>query len=283
MKVRFRRQNAWSSGGGDTGAVVIPAVYMEKLDTPDLLQTDPVAELPGGGVMYCAPVCVSNSFGWLAENGFGGLVAGSDNDRGGQFETARVLGSRAFMNTSASNGTAPADVIKGVVKYLDKSGYDYELHYQGWRACPGKYRCGRSRPSLDWIKKGLVGDSAVWLNLGWYRYNARKDEYRRQGGHWVTLVGYGIDAEGNENEDILIVHDPAARGGEEEDFIELEQIEGGKAPGFFFLKKSIKGFYRVKNGDIVRNSKETAILDGAVVLRMRNRDPRLYADSGQDG
>ncbi len=271
-----------SRGGGDTGALVIPAVYTEKLDTPDLQQTDPAGDLPGGGQMYCAPVCVSNSFGWLAAKGFGGLVSGGANDRAGQFETARVLGSRAFMNTSASNGTGPVEVIKGVVKYLEKSGYDYELKYQGWRSCPGKYRCGTLRPSLEWIKKGLVGDSAVWLNLGWYRYNARKDEYKREGGHWVTLVGYGIDAEGNENEDVLIIHDPAAAGGEgREDFVEVERLESGKVAGFLFFTKSIKGLYRVKNAGIVRNAREAAILDGAVVLRMRGGEMERYVASGQ--
>ena len=48
--------------------------YTEKLDTPDLMQTDPDGRLPDGGKKYCAPVAVSNSFMWLAENGFENLA-----------------------------------------------------------------------------------------------------------------------------------------------------------------------------------------------------------------
>ena len=48
-----------------------PVQYVEKVhSTPDLTQTDPALDLLEGGSMSCGSVSATNSFAWLAENGF---------------------------------------------------------------------------------------------------------------------------------------------------------------------------------------------------------------------
>ena len=46
-----------------------------------------------------------------------------------------------------------------------------ERLYEGWRAVDAEYRAG-NRPDLDDIKTAIRDDrSAVWLNVGWYKYD----------------------------------------------------------------------------------------------------------------
>ena len=84
----------------------LPDVCIEKLDsTADLTQTDPNGGLPNGGKSHCGPVAVSNSLLWLADNGFGNLGPTLADRRRAQFEIARVLGSKDYMNTNVKTGT----------------------------------------------------------------------------------------------------------------------------------------------------------------------------------
>ena len=86
----------------------LPTVYTEKVDsTADMTQTDPAARLPNGGRAHCGPVSVSNSLMWLAENGFDKLVTSLPDRRKAQFELARTLGSKKYMNTNLKTGTGP--------------------------------------------------------------------------------------------------------------------------------------------------------------------------------
>lgn len=190
-----------------------PPVYTGKLrGTPDLCQADKAARLPRGGKGFCAPVAVSNSLVWLARNGYPDLLPKNANRRMTQPQLAALLGKPGYMDTSGDLGTSPTDLLTGVSRFLGERGYVYEyLAYQGWREHPAAMSGKSETPEIDWIKDGLVGDSAVWLNVGWYAYDPMTEIYERVGGHWVTLVGYGVDRKGQANPEILIIHDPSTR------------------------------------------------------------------------
>mgnify|MGYP001098765619 FL=1 len=248
-------------------------IYVEKINTvPDMLQTDREANLPGKGMQYCLPVSVSNSFVWLSENGFERLMEKGIRKKTAQFKVASILGSSEYMNTSLKNGTGTKGLLVGIDKYIRAKGYEYRsLRYQGWRYHPKQYSTGIKIPALKWIKEGMKGKSAVWLNVGWYRYNKRNDEYLRIGGHWVTLVGYGVDENGNRDGNVLIVHDPSPRAGRAfaNEYVRLESINGGRVTG---NKKGLphdaEGYYRLTGGMHIKKRADLGILDGVVVLKM---------------
>ena len=148
-------------------------VCTEKVDsTPDMTQTDPDARLPEGGRVHCGPVAVSNSLMWLAQNGFESLASPFAGGAKAQYEMARLLGEKKYMNTNLKTGTGAGGVLEGAGRYIADRGYECGyLKFQGWRKHPSRFGSGVVVPELHWIKNGLLGNSAVWLNVGWYKYN----------------------------------------------------------------------------------------------------------------
>jgi hypothetical protein len=263
--------------------------YLEKLEQiPDLTQTDPNGGLPGGGIFYCAPVAVSNSMMWFADIGFDKLKPNIADRKKAQFEIARRLGSEQCMDTSLKTGSDADGVIIGVSRYLINAGYkSFNLEYQGWCRHPRYFSTRIEMPQIEWIKKGLLGDSAVWLNAGWYKYLPDGNRYYRFGEHWLTLAGYGVDRQGKVDDNILIVHDPAPRAGTESKhtYIKLRPITSGqlvgKAEG---LPRSAVGYYMLAGDMELHNRADYAILDGAVVLKMRRpleQKPDIRTGRGQ--
>jgi hypothetical protein len=250
----------------------LPDLCIEKLDsTADLTQTDPNAGLPNGGKSHCGPVAVSNSLLWLADNGFDNLAPILADRRKVQFEIARALGSKHYMNTNVKRGTGASGVLEGVGRYIEDNGYEYRyLKYQGWRNHPSRFGLGVAVPELDWLKSGVRGNSGVWLNVGWYKYDSSNDEYVRIGGHWVTLVGYGVDENGRCGPAILIIHDPAPRCGKDpHEYVQMKLMNSGRLTGKSSgLPRQAKGYYIMAGGMHVRKGADFGILDGAVVLKM---------------
>lgn len=254
------------------------ASYTEKIDsTGDLTQTARDAGLPNAGITYCGPVAGSNSIMWLANNGFQHLAPNILDRRKAHIEVARALGSEEYMNTNLKTGTGAAGVMLGLARYIEDKGYEYAyLRFQGWRTHPPRFSTGQDIVRLDWIKKGILGDSAVLLNAGWYKFDPWKDEYTRIGGHWVTLVGYGVDKNGQIDPNVLIVHDPSPRCGRNpHEYVRMEPITGGRLAGNRAgLPRLAKGYYKMTGGMHVNNAADFAILDGAVVLKMKKIEPR---------
>jgi len=249
-----------------------PDIYTEKVNsTPDMTQTDPAAKLPNGGRTYCGPVAVSNSLMWLAENGFENLSPSLQDHGRAHFEIARMLGSKKYMNTNLKIGTGAGGVLGGLARYIEDKGYEYSyLKFQGWRKHPKRFSLGRPTVDLNWIKGGIQGNSAVWLNVGWYKYSRSTNEYARIGGHWVTLVGYGVDEKGRANPAILIVHDPAPRCGKSpHEYVRMELIDRGRLTGKQSgLPRSANCYYKMTGGMHVKRTADFGILDGAIVLKM---------------
>lgn len=228
--------------------------------TPDFLQTDREAGFAKSGSQFCAPTAVSNSLMWLAANGYDDLRP-SGNGKRAQIAMIRSLAKS--MGTSPSNGTDAAQLLSGVEEYVTEAGYAIaELSYEGWRAVPSDYEAGEF-PDLDDIRTGIADEqSAVWLNVGWYTWDDDEEAYVRNGGHWVTVVGYDGDD--------LLIHDPSptAGSGFRTQRISLEELTEGELTGQQTnLPRPAAGYYEV-GGEMAVSTGKTCILDGAVFLRL---------------
>ncbi len=246
----------------------------EKIHSiPDLMQTDKKADFPGGGTEYCCLVAVGNSLMWLDSNGFPYLVENSGSLFDDEVKLVKLLGSKAYMNTSIINGTGTTKLMRGIKKYVQSRGYEIEqLEYQGWRKHPKEIKTKFSVPRLNWIKEGILGNGAVWLNVGWYKYDSSKDKYMRIAGHWVTLVGYGKDENGRINTNILILHDPSPRAGKHfsNEYATVSKIRKGTLTGEWLgLPRSAVGYYRLGGGMHIKKQADVAIIDGVIALKLR--------------
>jgi hypothetical protein len=219
-------------------------------DVPDFTQTDVRGAASGNGQQYCAPVAVANSFMWLGE------------DTQDQLLLIEKLASRDYMNTSLKNGTGTTGVLRGADKLaIEMFGGYAQLEYQGWRKHPSQYSRSQKVPQLNWIIDGIGDKSAVWVNVGWYRHDSTKNEYKRIGGHWVTLVGADSSR--------FIFHDPTPRAGQDfaNEYVGISKIGSGTLTGNKSgLPTSAKGYMRLGKGMHIKSSADTAIVDGVVKL-----------------
>ncbi|MFC2030157.1 hypothetical protein ACFLWA_05450 [Chloroflexota bacterium] len=244
--------------------------------TPDLMQTDPALELANGGRTSCASVSITNSLGWLADNGFADLTL--MDPAGERTHTATAQALDRHFGIPHSGGILPPRLVSELSRFLLARGYqptDFCLEYQGWLVSNGDAQA----PSIDVVKRGIIGTSAVWLLVGFYRYDNDTDEYVLLSHHYVTLVGYGLDGSGSADPSILIIHDPAPRSGEgiSHDHVRLEPIDSGTLmvdpgsrlePHYPQLPVAAAGYYKLA-GELAYNPEaDVAILDAAVILRM---------------
>lgn len=236
---------------------------------PDLTQTDPALGVVGGGESWCGPVAVSNGLAWLGAQGRETLIPPGESPRERQLELVRQLGSSRYMGTTPNGGTGTDNLLKGLHAYLRDSGWGYRrLQYQGWRSHPARFTTGVKSAELGFIEKALGDGGIVVIHAGWYtpsKYGG--DFHRRHGGHWLSVVGVGIDEDGRPAADTLVVHDPAPYAGAEgaRHFVKLTTLEGGwllAEDGAF----PAKGYHRLEGGMKIKRDGDIAVLDGAVAL-----------------
>lgn len=243
---------------------------------PDLTQTDPELDAPGGGDSHCGPVAASNALMWLAAHGYPALAPGSGSERERHLALVRRLASRSYMATSSYSGTSATGVLKGLDLYLRANGYRFErLEYQGWRAHQLRYSTGVRVPEPAFVSDGLRAGGVALINVGWYRPGKTPGVYRRRGGHWLTVVSAGVAADGRDDPDALVLHDPAPWSGEQ---LRSHRVRA-RALGEGWLIGEDGPFpsagYRVLSGDLqVKRAGEVAIIDGAVVLVPRGGSMR---------
>jgi hypothetical protein len=170
------------------------------------------------------------------------------------------LSSPAYMNTNTINGTNVSGVIQGVHKYaLERWGKYKTLQYSGWRKSPAQFRSKLEKPTLNWMTSALHKKGAVWLNIGWY--NPEGVNYRRAGGHWVTLVGY-------ENGK-FVIHDPAPRSGKtfSNQFISLSSLSGGQLINGN-SQTNARNHFAIIDGMKISSKGQLAIIDGAIIFEL---------------
>lgn len=215
-------------------------------EIPDLLQTLDTADFAGGGQQFCAPVAVSNTLVWLEGNA----------DEQYQLALAKKLSSSAYMGTSLEDGTSASDLTTGLHKYaMERWGRYKTLEYSGWSKVPKKFASARVKPTLDWMQQALHRKGGVFLNIGWY--NPQGIDYARNGGHWVTLVGYDNGK--------LIVHDPAPRSGKEfsNEYVSVAMLDGGRLIRNNSSTEA-RNHFIISDGLAISKKGKVAIIDGAV-------------------
>jgi len=230
-------------------AVGAESVYLNRI--PDFTQTDVHGSEFGDGSQFCGPVAVSNSLMWLS------------GSRGSQLALIKKLASPGYMNTSLKHGTGTEGMLKGIEKIVSETlGGHKTLRYQGWRKPQAEFTTGVSVPQLPWIRSGVKKNSAVWVNVGWYQQKANS-EFRRLGGHWLTLVGYG--------DDHLIFHDPSPRAGDSfaNEIVYYSVLQSGELTGKKAgLPRPARGFISLERGMHIKSSADYAIVDGVILLEI---------------
>jgi len=244
--------------------------------TPHFWQRDSRGGFENEGRDYCCPVAISNSFVYLAHHGFPSLLGEGDGVQP-QIDLINQLASSDYFGTDPTTGTGPGGVLSGVQKYVENQGYHCErLEYEGWRKV-GRNQASAilaARPSLDWLKQGVRDPhGAVWLNIGWYT-RVGDGEWKRIGGHWVTLVGYGAaDPAGAADPNLLLIHNPATRGNDDrpddpaKDVVHLRQVAEGTLDTGKDSTEDAAGMYQLSGPGLpISRGVDAAFLDAAVVL-----------------
>ncbi|MEO1293289.1 MAG: hypothetical protein AAFV62_10735 [Pseudomonadota bacterium] len=209
MVVRMLKVSAIAAGLGWSGTVAAGPYDTRRMDEiPDFSQTHPDLRLPNGGSHYCAPVAAANGLVWFARHrGYRRLLPVTGvtlSDR--VAEVALTLGDETLMSTAPKGGTSIGRFLTGLDGYVAQQGYKARLHYRGvWRV-ERRFHDGDAPPDIDWMIRRFDRNEAVWATVGFYQQSGR-DEYSRIGGHFITMVGYGVDARGRNNRKVVVFHD----------------------------------------------------------------------------
>jgi hypothetical protein len=249
----------------------VPDVWIDEIDSiPDLMQTDERANFHGGGVDFCAPASVSNSLAFLASKDYPHLLPKSGPSFESHVAMVKRLASKDYMNTDG--GTSVERTVHGIRKYVTENGYEIRgLEYRGLKLY---YKSGEAPEStlapLDWLRRGLYEPGGVWLQIGWYDYDMETDQFKKKGGHFVTLVGYGVDESGAVDPKVLIVHDPSPRSGIEfaNEYVTIQSLSSGLIGGYG-IPQPAKGYYKLSGGLDISEVGDTAILEGAIILSLK--------------
>jgi hypothetical protein len=214
-------------GNGPLSSLILTALFVVTLlagpaqaasyDTsrmdqfPDFSQTDPALNLPAGGIAYCVPVATANALVWYAEErGFSGLLPVKGLSMTEKVSAvARQLGENRYMSTAPKGGTSLARFMHGLSGYIADAGYSSKIAYRGRWPMPSKYgRIEVGVPDIEYIQDKFSSGAAVFLSLGYYNEGDRHGELKRGAGHFVTVVGFGVDKSGNVDRDYVVLHDP---------------------------------------------------------------------------
>jgi hypothetical protein len=264
--------------GPSSDSAPAAAIATDKAaETPHFWQRDRRGGFENEGRDYCCPVAVSNSFAYLAHHGFPALLPDGDGVQP-QIDLINLLASSDYFATDPTNGTSPGTVLSGVENYVRNQGYACaRLEYEGWRPVGRRQqdKIKAPRPELDWLKEGILDPhGAVWLNIGWYvRSAADGPEWKRTGGHWVTLVGYGAaDPNDPPNPQLLLIHNPATRGNGDapdsaaNDIIYLHPVDAGTLITGKNTTEDAAGMYQISGPGLPKGKDVVAFLDTAIVL-----------------
>ncbi len=272
-----------------------PATDTKKvLATPHFFQCDPRGRFAASGSMYCCPTAVSDSLMYLAYHGFPNLLPDGITDATQAQITLIDILAVYCMKTDPASGTDMGQALSGIEHYVEASGYACDrLEYRGWRPLPKSMSCYRTglSPSLDWIKKAAADPhGAAWVNIGWYVRGQTADEWMRVGGHWVAVVGYGVDGKGHSDPHVLLVDNPAVRTTESvsrladateaptsdelaADVMKVEPIGHARLVGKGWgLPHDASGMLAVSGPGVSMSPKfDGAFVDGAIVLVVSDR------------
>ena len=224
---------------------------------PDRPQID--SRLPNRGRMHCGPTAVSGALMWFARNGFPELLSeAKDDDDDLQYAMIRRL--EKMMRTDPVKGTGPNAFLDGVKAYVESCGLrEYAIEFCGYRSTPAWCKPTGKYPTPQWLARMNEGTAVTWLHIAWYKPGPEGKGLVRSGGHWVTVIGVGRDAKGQEDAMCLTVVDPSNSTGTDwkKHTVRMVEMDDPALPGRYKLV-----------GQIVRNNITLVMLDNAVGLRL---------------
>jgi hypothetical protein len=135
------------------------------------------------------------------------------------------------MSTAPKGGTSQVKFMQGLSSYITDAGYSSKITYRGRWKMPKKFgRIEVGAPDIYTIQEKFSGGSAVFLSIGYYKEGDRSGELKRIGGHFVTVVGFGVDKNGNVDRDMVVLHDPGDRRSPDvkKRYLRLEEIRNGR-------------------------------------------------------
>ena len=239
--------------------------HNKKPQMPDFFQTH--EKLPNKGVKYCAPVVVSNILVYLDTNGFPNMLKAETPNEEDQLELIKLLGSKDYMAT-ASHGTNPPAVMKGLEKYVKEKGYKVDIKYKGFEG--GEYLTDKELPSPKWLEEEWEKGSHAVMRFGFYYPDDKKKGLLvRWGGHYVTVVECK-----NSNE--IYVHDPIPADKNDKlpkrelhKFIQLPEVTLLRDRELPKETVSGKGYWSLDPASI-RYKAPSMILEGIIVFKVKN-------------
>lgn len=256
-----------------TAVVPVKIVFADTAEkvakTPHFWQLDPRGGFQNGGQYYCCPVAVSDSLVYLARHGFPELLP-KDKGVQSQIGLINLMASPRYLGTDPEKGTGPDTVLNGVENYVVGQGYQCStMEYEGWHRlqCRHEEFVMGTKTDLDWLKKGVRDPhGVVWLNVGWYT-RAGEDQWKRTGGHWVTMTGFAAaDAR------TLLIDNPSTPGNGDQpddpanDVVHLQPVDAGTLYKQEGMTQDAAGMYMMSGPGLPMGHDTVAFLDGAIVL-----------------
>ena len=237
---------------------------------PDFSQTDPALNLPGGGTHYCVPVATANALVWYAkERGYNDLLPVKGLSLTEKVSTvARQLGDSRYMSTAPKGGTSPVKFMQGLSSYISDAGYSSKITFRGRWALPKKYgRVEVGAPDIYSIQDKFSSGSAVFLSVGFYKEGDRPGELKRISGHFVTVVGFGVDEKGNVDRDMVVLHDPGDRRSPsvKKRYLRLEEMRGNRFVNRRGDESDASGHLKITEGMRLRSG-IIGVIDAVVTL-----------------
>lgn len=170
--------------------------------TPDLPQTTPLLDNNGG--TNCGPTAVSNGLIYLYSQGFTKL----------QNQPQTLPAQLAIRMNTTEHGISSGTLMRHIKTYLKERGYSNPtFEFRGFKKLTPTTHAYRSSAAIspDWIRLSLKKpNNTMFMLVGWYKTTST-GRFERVGGHWVTLVGAGINDFDIMDKDFVMFHDPARR------------------------------------------------------------------------
>ena len=232
--------------------------------TPTFWQRDPDANFEDEGRMHCAPTAVADGLIYLTKAfGMKGLVPGTNHES--QIKLIEELAAD-FGTDPSIGGTNPDRILTGMRSYAEAKGYKLtRLELKTWRSVSKdnrEFKAG-AKPDMAWMRSAANSkDTVVLFNFGWYHQT--EDGRRRNGAHWVNVVGTSGSS--------FIVHNPILKPDQQ---IENKTVELSLLDDFIVTRDSgdtnMKGYYEGSGPGLPHNAKVTAILDSVIVFTLRKQ------------
>ncbi len=152
--------------------------------------------IPGWGNVACAPTAAVNSFVYL-QNQYPAVYDNTlvnPNNQAGMIAAAQILGSPAFMNTIANNGTFNDDFIYGKWLYLEQNAPGKTVYEAQNAFAWNVVRNGQPIPQPNWVNQIFPTWQFLWnelvscedVEIGLEYFNPIGDA----AGHMLTLASF---------------------------------------------------------------------------------------------